>query len=218
MTSRAVSFQEIAVALRPFYFAVHPDRFAQNPHIRKQNEKSLQVFNGYLSDLFPVSKTIRPADIRFSISNDEKNGFEDIEITLSGTDPVRIVNYLRSNKRKPLKNDLGALLRSSRSDAIRKSKEAEITRMALKNDIDDIKWRTGLHDVVWQIDWEESHMKRCLGNLNRLLDQATPESRLGVIHALYKNILRFGRGSFVCCDGSIQLGADNVPEQWEQPT
>lgn len=88
--------------------------------------------------------------------------------------------------------------------------------MALKDDVNEIKWRTGAKDVVWQMDWKESHMKRCLGNLKRLLNQATPTTKQSIIHALYKNILRFGRGSFVCCDGSIQLGADNVPEQWEQ--
>ncbi|KAJ1352347.1 hypothetical protein KIN20_008667 [Parelaphostrongylus tenuis] len=263
MKHRGVSLQDVAIALRPFYFAVHPDRFARNPRIREQNEKSLQIFNGYLNDLFPVSTNIRPTSIRFSIVNGKKDGFEDIEITLSGTDPVTIVkqalkscrlptheiffngskaeamrsskenfsiirettssinhdfmeNYLRNKKREHPKSDLASILRSSRLDALQKSKEAEITKLSLKGDINDIKWRTGAKDVIWQMDWEESHMKRCLGNLKRLLDQATPTTEQSIINALYKNILRFGRGSFVCCDGSIQLGADNVPEQWEQ--
>ncbi|EYC20558.1 hypothetical protein Y032_0021g276 [Ancylostoma ceylanicum] len=264
MATRGVSLHDVSIALRPFYFAVHPDRFARNPRVRKQNEKSLQVFNGYLNDLFPVSNTIRPTDVRFSILNKENNDLQDIDITLSGTDPMRIVRhalescklstdnipvqsfrstpswapsgstqfaqginvsnidqdllkiYLRKKKRDHPRNDLGSMLRTSRDDALRKSKEAELTRLTLKDDIDDIKWRTGAKDVVWQMDWAESHMRRCLGNLSRLLDQATPKIKDTVIHALYKNVLRFGRGSFVCCDGSIQLGADNVPEQWEQ--
>ncbi|VDM60173.1 unnamed protein product [Angiostrongylus costaricensis] len=261
MKHRGVSLQDVTIALRPFYFAVHPDRFSRNPRIRAQNEKSLQVFNGYLNDLFPISRNICPTSIRFSILNNEKDGFEDIEIMLSGTDPMifrralescklptneiflyesktegawgskenissfqeasninqdLMETYLRNKNREHLKNDLASILRKSRMDALRKSKEAEITKLSLKDDINDIKWRTGAKDVVWQMDWEESHMKRCLGNLKRLLNQATPATKQSIIQALYKNILRFGRGSFVCCDGSIQLGADNVPEQWEQ--
>jgi hypothetical protein len=38
-----ISSNEAAVALRPFYFAVHPDRFARQPHLQTRNEKALQV-------------------------------------------------------------------------------------------------------------------------------------------------------------------------------
>ncbi|KHJ80177.1 hypothetical protein OESDEN_05904 [Oesophagostomum dentatum] len=264
MTTRGVSLHDVSIALRPFYFAVHPDRFARNPRVRAQNEKSLQVFNGYLNDLFPVSHTIRPTDVRFSILNKENNNLQDVNITLSGTDPMRIVRhalescklptenipvrppstdpswtpsgsthfaqginvsnidqdllklYLRKKKRQHARNDLRSVLKTSRDDAIRKSKEAEMTKLTLKDDIDDVKWRTGAKDVVWQMDWAESHMRRCLTNLSRLLDHSATKDKESIIHALYKNVLRFGRGSFVCCDGSIQLGADHVPEQWEQ--
>ncbi|KAK6759906.1 hypothetical protein RB195_021460 [Necator americanus] len=264
MRPRGLSLHDVSIALRPFYFAVHPDRFARNPKVREQNEKSLQVFNGYLNDLFPVSNTIRPTDVRFSIIDKENNDLQDIRITLSGTDPMRIVKqalescklstkdipsqrlkdtfswapsgsslgdngfrsanieqdllklYLQRKRREHARNDLGSMLRTSRDDALRKSKEAELMRLTLKDDIDDIKWRTGAKDVVWQMDWAESHMRRCLGNLSRLLDHSSSKVKDTVIHALYKNVLRFGRGSYVCCDGSIQLGADNVPEQWEQ--
>ena len=40
---RNLTQSEASVALRPFYFAVHPDRFAKDPVIQSQNEKSLQV-------------------------------------------------------------------------------------------------------------------------------------------------------------------------------
>uniref|UniRef100_A0A0K0D3J1 T-cell activation inhibitor, mitochondrial n=1 Tax=Angiostrongylus cantonensis TaxID=6313 RepID=A0A0K0D3J1_ANGCA len=215
MKHRGVSLQDVAIALRPFYFAVHPDRFSRNPRIRAQNEKSLQIFNGYLNDLFPVSRSICPTSIRFSILNNEKDGFEDVEITLSGTDPMTIVKRALESCKLPT-NEI--FLNESKTEGAWDSKEniSSITKLALRDDINDIKWRTGAKDVVWQMDWEESHMKRCLGNLKRLLNQATPVTKQCIIQALYKNILRFGRGSFVCCDGTIQLGADNVPEQWEQ--
>lgn len=102
--------------------------------------------------------------------------------------------------------------------------------MTLKEEVDDLKWRTGVRDVKWEINWSETHMRRCLGNIHRLLDQGDKAVRENITNALYKNTLRyvsrvtvaeeigfrFGRGSFICCDGSLQFGADNVPEQWQQ--
>uniref|UniRef100_A0A1I7XEZ6 DUF4461 domain-containing protein n=1 Tax=Heterorhabditis bacteriophora TaxID=37862 RepID=A0A1I7XEZ6_HETBA len=86
------------------------------------------------------------------------------------------LRYLRDKKNIPVGNDLLAVLRISKENAVRKAREAEITRLTLKDEIDDVKWRTGVKDVSFL----------------------------------------FGRGSFVCCDGSVQFGADNVPEQWQQ--
>lgn len=43
MSCRCFSAQQAAAALRPFYFAVHPDRFARDPVVRSKNEKALQV-------------------------------------------------------------------------------------------------------------------------------------------------------------------------------
>ncbi|VDL70776.1 unnamed protein product [Nippostrongylus brasiliensis] len=93
---RGMTLQEVSVALRPFYFIVHPDRFGRNLRAKEQNEKSLQVLNGYLNDLFPVPKDVRPTSVRFSIFSKDSS-LKDIDITLSGTDPVRIVrNALQS--------------------------------------------------------------------------------------------------------------------------
>ncbi|ETN79224.1 hypothetical protein NECAME_02650 [Necator americanus] len=231
MRPRGLSLHDVSIALRPFYFAVHPDRFARNPKVREQNEKSLQVFNGYLNDLFPVSNTIRPTDVRFSIIDKENNDLQDIRITLSGTDPMRIVKQALESCKLSTKDIPSQRLKDTfswapsgsslgdngfRSANIEQDLLKLLMRLTLKDDIDDIKWRTGAKDVVWQMDWAESHMRRCLGNLSRLLDHSSSKVKDTVIHALYKNVLRFGRGSYVCCDGSIQLGADNVPEQWEQ--
>lgn len=46
---RNLTQTEASVALRPFYFAVHPDRFAKDPEIQSQNEKSLQVIFLFLA-------------------------------------------------------------------------------------------------------------------------------------------------------------------------
>lgn len=40
---RFITANQAAIALRPFYFLVHPDRFGGTPDIATKNEKSLQV-------------------------------------------------------------------------------------------------------------------------------------------------------------------------------
>lgn len=263
ISCRNLSLNEVAVALRPFFFAVHPDRFAAHPEIRKQNEKSLQVFNGYMNDLFPISPSLRPVNVSFTIMDKKKTGsFQSVNLKLAGTDPVRIVRealtscqleiknlnlpkttnpefhqssasstsyekYSTSNidedllkmylrKKKQAKMDLQSSLSAFREEAIRKSKETSAMLYTMKDEIDDLKRRTGIRDVIWQMDWAESHMKRCIFNLNRLIDQTEKGTKDAILQACYKNVIKFGRGSFTCCDGSIQLGADHVPEQWEQ--
>jgi len=65
------SAKEAAIALRPFYFAVHPDRFlfflfkflnifrfAQEPDIQTRNERALQVFDYNLSVEFGNFKNL----------------------------------------------------------------------------------------------------------------------------------------------------------------
>ncbi|CAI5455192.1 unnamed protein product [Caenorhabditis angaria] len=259
---RYLTLNEVSVALRPFFFVVHPDRYAKHPEIRSQNEKSLQVFNGYINDLFPISPSLKPTKVSFSIVDKKDNEkIRLIQIQLTGTDPSKIVRealqscqistkdlnekfapssinsnsenlsdsrYTTSNidedllttylkrKKKSVINNLHASLTNQRDEAVRKSKEAKNFRISIKEDIDELKNRTGLKDVVWQMDWAETHMRRCLLNMHRFLDTAESSTKDAVIQTLYKNVLRFGRGSYTCCDGSIQLGADNVPEQWEQ--
>ncbi|XP_048367200.1 T-cell activation inhibitor, mitochondrial [Sphaerodactylus townsendi] len=49
--ARALSGADAVNALRPFYFAVHPDFFGQHPREREVNENSLKRLNGYLENL-----------------------------------------------------------------------------------------------------------------------------------------------------------------------
>jgi hypothetical protein len=90
MNCRYFSAQQAAAALRPFYFAVHPDRFARDPVVRSKNEKALQVFNGYLNDLYPNNRNQQPVKVVFSVMKD-KGRLEDISITLTGADPHELV-------------------------------------------------------------------------------------------------------------------------------
>ncbi|TKR80788.1 hypothetical protein L596_014797 [Steinernema carpocapsae] len=266
LSRRLLSAQQAQQALRPFYFAVHPDRFARTPEIRAKNEKSLQIFNGYLNELFPNrfdNKT--PVEVNFSI--DTGNGkLRDVSMSLSGSDPNRIVRMAlekcelsTSHVPEPPKQSLfegfGAaatfsgpsdlngmfdeLLHRSparrkrhapvqtrnlfvglvrnRDQALKNAESYENTKEALSTEVDFIIHRTGLKEIMWTMNWAHAHMRRSLIGLNRVLDQATPEHRETMIHAMNKRSLRFGRGgSFVCNDGGLQFGADDVPETWQQ--
>ncbi|GMT05408.1 hypothetical protein PENTCL1PPCAC_27582, partial [Pristionchus entomophagus] len=119
-------------------------------------------------------------------------------------------------KKKGGIQDTASILKKRREEAIEKTKLAENFRLTLKDEIEDVKWRTGCAAVVWQMEWAESHMRRCLSSLHRLLDQSSKEDRETMVTILLKNTIRFGRGSFICCDGSVQFGADQVPEQWQK--
>jgi hypothetical protein len=46
------------------------------------------------------------------------------------------------------------------------------------------------------------------------LKQADTESQKIIKNALNGHSLTFGRSSFICVDGSIQFGGDDVPETW----
>ncbi|GMT05407.1 hypothetical protein PENTCL1PPCAC_27581, partial [Pristionchus entomophagus] len=92
---RWLSMQEANAALRPFYFAVHPDRFATMPDVRERNEKSLKIFNGYLNDLFPrpMLSSSKPIQVVFSIKDKAQGTLRDVNISLQGNDPVHIVRH-----------------------------------------------------------------------------------------------------------------------------
>lgn len=66
--SRALSGAEAVNALRPFYFAVHPDFFGQHPREREINENSLKRLSVYLENLQkPGFKSLKPTQLTFYI-------------------------------------------------------------------------------------------------------------------------------------------------------
>ncbi|KAM3614347.1 uncharacterized protein V6R79_013067 [Siganus canaliculatus] len=105
---RALSGADAANALRPFYFAVHPDFFAQYPREREVNENSLKRLNGYMDNLQkpglaavqPVKLTfyIRDANVRRTKQQDLLTaGFRSVSFTLHTSDVLSTVtNVLKS--------------------------------------------------------------------------------------------------------------------------
>ncbi|MEQ2209007.1 hypothetical protein XENOCAPTIV_022265 [Xenoophorus captivus] len=83
---RALSGAEAASALRPFYFAVHPDFFGQYPYEREVNENSLKRLNGYLENLQkPGSNLARPTELTFFVRDTKENTEKKAGILHSGT-------------------------------------------------------------------------------------------------------------------------------------
>lgn len=104
---RALSGAEAVNALRPFYFAVHPDFFGQHPKEREVNENSLKRLNGYLENLQrPGARSVQPMKLTFYVrdtkdgeenTDDLNTGFRTVSFTLQSSDVLSaVVNVLRS--------------------------------------------------------------------------------------------------------------------------
>ncbi|XP_010769581.1 T-cell activation inhibitor, mitochondrial [Notothenia coriiceps] len=105
---RALSGAEAVTALRPFYFAVHPDFFGQHPVEREVNETSLKRLNSYLDHLQkPGSHSVRPMKLSFYVRDTKDSsdvqpdllasGFRSVSFTLHTYDVLSTVwNVLKS--------------------------------------------------------------------------------------------------------------------------
>ena len=85
--NRYLSSSEVSVALRPFYFAVHPDLFQQYPTERDTNENSLKQLNGYIETLM-LSKPVKPAKVKFFLRKQKvaDDQFKSVNISLAQRD------------------------------------------------------------------------------------------------------------------------------------
>ncbi|EHB15567.1 hypothetical protein GW7_17573 [Heterocephalus glaber] len=104
--SRALSGAEAVHALRPFYFAVHPDFFGQHPKEREVNENSLKRLSVYLENLQkPGFKSLKPTQLIFYVRETDQDpsdgqescsssGFRAIRFTLHTRDLLSTVLYI----------------------------------------------------------------------------------------------------------------------------
>ncbi|XP_058987690.1 T-cell activation inhibitor, mitochondrial-like [Musca domestica] len=92
---------ELAAALRPFYFAVHPDLFGQHPEQRTVNEESLKQLSAHMQMIHERKYSVfREAKVlKFYIREDngeDRNKFKLIQLTLDNKtrDPKTIITKL----------------------------------------------------------------------------------------------------------------------------
>ncbi|KAM8735246.1 T-cell activation inhibitor, mitochondrial isoform 1-T1 [Acanthopagrus schlegelii] len=105
---RALSGADAVNALRPFYFAVHPDFFGQHPREREVNENSLKRLNGYLDNLQkPGPRSVQPMKLTFYVRDTKDSsdvqpdlftsGFRSVSFTLQTNDVLgTVMNVLKS--------------------------------------------------------------------------------------------------------------------------
>ncbi|KAJ8354200.1 hypothetical protein SKAU_G00217670 [Synaphobranchus kaupii] len=105
LQKRALSGAEAITALRPFYFAVHPDFFGQHPREREVNENSLKRLNGYLENLQkPGVRSLKPTKLTFYVRETTErkddilsSGFRSVSFTLNTKDVLStVMDVLRS--------------------------------------------------------------------------------------------------------------------------
>lgn len=107
LCSRALSGAEAVNALRPFYFAVHPDFFGQHPREREVNENSLKRLSAYLENLQkPGSKSLKPTQLMFYVRETDQNSSEGQEhfttsVYLLNISKARILMCIPSLSRRP---------------------------------------------------------------------------------------------------------------------
>ncbi|XP_053570237.1 T-cell activation inhibitor, mitochondrial [Bombina bombina] len=100
--ARTLSGADAVNALRPFYFAVHPDFFGQYPREREVNENSLKRLNGYLENLQKPGRPHKPAQLTFYVRQTVQNavdvkdattpqGFRSVSFTLNTKDLLKTV-------------------------------------------------------------------------------------------------------------------------------
>uniref|UniRef100_UPI00398EB68A T-cell activation inhibitor, mitochondrial isoform X1 n=2 Tax=Pristiophorus japonicus TaxID=55135 RepID=UPI00398EB68A len=102
---RTLSAAEAVNALRPFYFAVHPDFFGQYPREREVNENSLKRLNSYLECMQrPGHRPLHPTQLTFYVRDTNApqpcvnaSGFRAVSFTLQTKDLLStVVNILKS--------------------------------------------------------------------------------------------------------------------------
>lgn len=232
--------------------------------MQTSNERALQVFNGYLNNLFPSPREQQqPVHVEFAVKNKDNSHIKNIQIFLSGADAHSIVRLTlekcnlstealatkssirrnNSNTTTPKsswnaedlaecwhilqENERARRRRFSSEDLFKElanSRELALQRMAIHrrmiefigDEIERIQRRTGATQILWSINWELSFMRRCLINVSAMLSHADRETRETIVHALNGRKLSFGRGSYVCCDGSLQFGADDATGAWQK--
>ncbi|KAF5308771.1 hypothetical protein FQR65_LT06004 [Abscondita terminalis] len=83
---RYMTTTEVATALRPFYFSVHPDLFGQHPQQRVTNENSLKQLSSFIATI-QSRKRVSACNLEFYIRDKSKsNIFRLIKIYLEDRD------------------------------------------------------------------------------------------------------------------------------------
>ncbi|XP_070574479.1 T-cell activation inhibitor, mitochondrial-like isoform X2 [Ptychodera flava] len=94
--SRGLTTAEVSTALRPFYFAVHPDFFGQYPRERAVNDTSLKKLNSYLDCLYD-QHYVKPTTLTFYLRDSQDDKTNTGEAGASSTAMSQVTFTLESS-------------------------------------------------------------------------------------------------------------------------
>ncbi|XP_036122727.1 T-cell activation inhibitor, mitochondrial isoform X2 [Molossus molossus] len=228
--SRALSGAEAVNALRPFYFAVHPDFFGQHPREREVNETSLQRLSVYLETIQkPGFQSLKPTQLTFYVRETGQNashgqgpfsafGFRAVKFTLHTRDLLSTVLYILNSCSLSIEHVQS--LNSSVHPPPPKEKRAPDR---------PIKWDksyyafTGFKDpgegleqvskrettLSWQRSWGLAHRCSQLHSLGRLAQQ-----NLETLKNAKGCTIIFTDRSGISAVGHVMLGTMDVHHHW----
>ncbi|XP_077454916.1 T-cell activation inhibitor, mitochondrial isoform X3 [Stigmatopora argus] len=225
---RALSGAEVINALRPFYFAVHPDFFGQYPRERQVNENSLKRLNGYLENLQkPGSRSVQPIKLTFYVRETKDSSDPQQALLTSATDLLSGIRAItpslasetlrkRSCSRPPessLRSShhffASMWLQKNEAEATKKHNDSLPRRKELKRLKEKLCLKFDLADIRWQRSWGVAHRCAQLQSLNRLSMQ-NPEAMLN----LQGHTVVFADQSGMNASGDVMLGTTDVHHQW----
>ncbi|XP_073189447.1 T-cell activation inhibitor, mitochondrial isoform X1 [Lepidochelys kempii] len=206
LQARPLSGAEVFNALRPFYFAVHPDFFGQHPREREINENSLKRLNGYLENLQkPGFKSFKPTQLTFYVREREQNssdvqesfsaaGFRAVSFTLHTRDLLSTVldilnscslstEHVQSVNSQPHKEVKGTFYRPIKWD------KTYYSFTGFKDPEEELEQaqRVEITLISWLDNSEKSAVKKLRNSLplreelNRLKDELTHQLQLSDI-------------------------------------
>ncbi|XP_042896099.1 T-cell activation inhibitor, mitochondrial [Parasteatoda tepidariorum] len=136
--------QEVSAALRPFYFAVHPDLFYQFPREKEINENSLKQLNFYLETVLKNLPT-SPISLTFCLKDGQPKvnksaSFKHVNIHLLDKDVHRLLHKILSTCQ--LSTDyLDALKKSKPSIKVNKKPKEPPTSQPADDKFHSTWWR-----------------------------------------------------------------------------
>ncbi|KAM3822532.1 T-cell activation inhibitor, mitochondrial isoform 2-T3 [Vipera latastei] len=231
LQARALSGADAINALRPFYFAVHPDFFGQHPREREINENSLKRLNGYLENLQkPGFRSFKPTQLTFYVREREQSpssvqepfdaaGFRTVSFTLHTRDLLSTVLDILNS----------CSLSTDHVQSLNGSANAQSAQETKRMFHRPIKWDktyysfTGFKDpeeeleqaqrmettLRWQRSWGIAHRCSQLHSLSRLAHQSpeAPKNAKG-------QTVIFTDRSGMNATGYVMLGTMDVHHHW----
>ncbi|XP_072427079.1 T-cell activation inhibitor, mitochondrial isoform X4 [Chiloscyllium punctatum] len=225
-----LSVAEAVNALRPFYFAVHPDFFGQYPREREVNENSLKQLNSYLECMQrPGRKTLQPTKLTFYIRDTSSDpnapqhhvntsGFRPVTFTLQNKDLLSVVvTILKScslstdhvqdaqiDKGLPQQTGTIPFGRPIRWD------KTYYTVTGYRVPEEELDYTVHMEPALgWQRSWGVAHRCSQLHSLARFIQQNSPE-----LHNIKGCTLIFADNSGMNAAGQIMLGTVDVHHHW----